>query len=119
MKSTACDLTTERSGAGAGATLVRSLAQSLAGSVSPAVDTQAEFVTEGMAAAPTATSSVKLELLPFAMGANRIAVTTWPALLNVQPEPVAETNVSPVGSVSVTVITPLVGAVPTLLAVSV
>ena len=52
---------------------------------------------------------------PAAMTVELVQVTVPAAKTQAQPVPVAETKVSPAGSVSVTVYTPLVGAEPSVL----
>ena len=68
----------------------------------------------------TLTLSVTSELAPAAMGvAALMQVTSWPVALHAQPVPAPLTNVKPAGSVSVTVIVPLLAANGALLTVSV
>ena len=55
-----------------------------------------------------------MELSPAAIGAARVAVTTWPEALKFQPAPAPLVNAIPAGSVSVTVVAPEVAAVPWL-----
>src|SRR5438067_270527 len=73
------------------------------GFISPSIATVAVLVTPGAAAAVTATVRVMLLVAPEARGPGFVQVTTWPLALQVQPSPVAETNVRPAGSVSVSV----------------
>src|SRR5690349_8397467 len=77
-----CDLLMDRFGA---ITVVGSVARSLVGSVSPGVLTLAEFVTDGTAAALTATFRSNAVLPPTPIPLGRIAVTTWPLALKPQP----------------------------------
>src|ERR1700736_892433 len=91
---------------GAAPTLVTSNAELLAllaaGSLPPATVT--ELVTDGTAVEATATVSViGLALVaPAAITPALVQVTSGGAETQAQPVPVAETKVSPVGSVSVT-----------------
>jgi len=119
VKSPTCDLVIERFGTGAGFTSVGSEARSFAGLVSPGVITVAEFVTPGSAAAPTATVRSNDELPPTAIEPRRMAVTTEPIVLKLQPEPEPATYVMPGGSVSRTVVAAKVGAEPEFATVSV
>src|SRR5215467_5045885 len=106
----------DRSGA---VIVVRSDAVLLAALLSPLVDTLAVLVTEGTAAAATLTVRV-IVLLPFApMGPAFVQVTTCTAAVQLHPVPTPDTNPNPAGNVSVTVIAPVVGAVPTLVTVRV
>jgi len=120
-----CDLTMVRSGA---VTVVRSLAVLLAALLSPGVDTEAVFVTGEAVAAATVTATVSVittePLLPaIGFAASCVHVTTCggPADVTEQVKfpPVPETKVMPVGSVSVTVMLPVVGLLPTLVTVRV
>src|SRR4051794_37761827 len=81
---------------------------------SPPPATLAMFVTDGIATWATPTVSVIGFALvpPAAMTALLVHVTTCAAAEQVQPVPVPDTNARPVGSVSLTVIVPEVGAVP-------
>src|SRR5688572_31885286 len=112
-----------RSGPGAPgaacATAVGSVAPLLAGFASPGVVTVAVLVTDGTAAAPTATVSAICRLPPGPIGPGVVQVTCWPAALQVQPGPTALTKLSPAGRVSVTVTTPAVALPPTFWTVSV
>jgi hypothetical protein len=84
----------------------------------PTIATVALLVTLGNAARPTATVNViGFPLAPAAIEVVLVHVTAWPAALHVQPVPVAETYVKPVGSVSVTVTVPLEASAPVLLGV--
>jgi molybdopterin biosynthesis enzyme len=69
------------------------------------------FVTPGTALAVGVTVSVMLFAnVPVGADAGVVQVTTWPAAAHVQLfTPVADTNVSPAGSVSVTVIGVVLG----------
>ena len=62
---------------------------------------------------------LKLVLAPGAIDATWIAVTTCPVTLKLHPLPEPDTNVSPAGKVSLTVVAPVVGALPMLLTVKV
>ena len=86
-----CDFERPRFGAAAGLTSVGSEARSPEGSTSPGVLTLAEFVTPGIAAAPTETVRSNDELPPAGIEAGRTALTTWPFALKLQPEPAPET----------------------------
>ncbi len=95
-------------------TVVGSVAVGVA--VSPPPLAVAELVTVAGAFAATLTVSIIGALdAPAAMTAALVHVTVCPAALHVQPVPVAALNVSPVGSVSVTVIVPDVATFPELL----
>ena len=73
------------------------------------------FVALGIAAAPTATTSaIGGAFVPGLTDVVDVHVTACPAPVHVQPGPVAETNVRPAGSVSATVIVPVVAALPLL-----
>ena len=48
-----------------------------------------------------------------------VQVTSWPAAPQLHPAPVAETNASPVASVSCSVVVPLMAVLPVLLTCSV
>src|SRR3989442_610673 len=92
----------------------RAMAQISVAAVSLAVKTVALLVTPGTAAAPTATVRLKLTLSPTAIGPAFVAVTIWPLALKDQLVPAPPTNVRPAGSVSSTVIAPVVARVPRL-----
>jgi len=90
------------------------------GSVSPASETVAVFVTPGTAPAATATTRAKLMLAPLAMGVEELVqLTVWPTAPHANPLPPLplETNVNPAGKVSMTVIVPVVAELPTLVTV--
>ena len=57
--------------------------------------------------------------LPGARGSLRLQITAWAAMLQVQPAPAADVGTSPVGTLSVTVIAPLVDPTPELVTVTV
>src|SRR4051794_29782976 len=83
-------------------------------------ETEAVLVTLGAAATPTATVSVMAgSVVPLVTGPARVQVTVPLAFAQVHPVPVAETYVSPVGSVSMTVIVPAADCGPLLVTVSV
>src|SRR5712692_2629118 len=84
--------------------------------VAPPPDTLAVFATLDTAATPTLAVHV-IRLV--AMGPAFVQVTVWPEAEQVQPVPVPTMKVRPVGRVSVTVIVPLVEAVPTFFTVRV
>ena len=73
------------------------------------LDTIAVLVTLLGAAAATATvTTILARVAPLASGlVLLVQVMAWPAAVHVQPLPMPETNVKPVGSVSVTVNGPL------------
>ena len=105
---------------GVGFTVVTSEEELLAALLSPAVDTLAVLVTEGTAAAPTLTVRVMLLVSLFpASGPAFVQVTTCALAEQLHPVPVPLTKPSPVGSVSLTVIAPLVCVLPTLVTVRV
>ena len=95
-------------------TVVGSTARSSAGSGSPGVETSAALTTDGIAAAETETVRAKTALSCGAMTPVKLAVTTGPKAAKVQPEPRPDTKPMPFGSVSTTVVAPVVGAVPSL-----
>src|SRR2546428_102153 len=72
-------------------------------SMSPVVSTYAWFVTDGSAAGPIETRTSHDTLAPGTSGPCRVAVTSCPFAVNVQPAPLPDTYVSPAGSVSTTV----------------
>lgn len=69
-------------------------------------ETLALFVTAGTALSAGETVSVIVELLPFARSPGFEQVTFCPIAEQLQPVPVPETKLKPVGSVSVTAIGP-------------
>src|SRR5215471_6749094 len=81
---------------------------------SPVVETVAVLITLGTAAAPTLTVNVIVVGALTASGPLFVHVTACWAAPQVQPCPVPDTNPSPVGRVSLTVIAPVVGVLPTL-----
>ncbi len=85
----------------------------------PPPDAVALFVT--VAAGPTTltTSEIEGDVAVVAIGVVVVHVTIWPAALHVQPVPVAETKVKPVGNVSVSVRVPVVAEVPLFVTLSV
>jgi len=89
--------------------------------VEPAPPPDAVALFNTVAAGPTTftTSEIVGDVAPLAIGVVVVHVTTWPEALHVQPVPVAEANVKPVGSVSVSVRVPVVGDVPLLVTLSV
>jgi hypothetical protein len=99
-------------------TLVGSVAVSFAVLTSPPPETVAVLVTE--LAADWATLTV-IEMAGndplLATMSVLVQVTTCTTIPQVQPVPVATVGVSPAGSVSVTVLVPLVAVPPTLLTV--
>jgi hypothetical protein len=98
---------------------VGSLAVSFAVLTSPPPETVAVLVTELPADCLTVTVIVMTGNDPLlATTAVLVQVTVCPAMEQVQPVPDAVTGVSPAGSVSVTVVVPLVAAPPMLLTVS-
>src|SRR6266849_547779 len=100
-----------RSGA---VTVVGSEDELLFGLMSPPPETVPVFVTDGNAATPTLTVAVNELLALAAIGPGLVQVPTWPTAFQVQPVPLAPVGVNPAGKVSVAVIRPLLGAVPTL-----
>jgi hypothetical protein len=100
-----CDFTMLRSSTGF--TVVGSELVLLAGLESvTGLDTVAVLVTDGAAVAPTPTVKVIVLDPPDASPLAAVHVTTWPDAEHDQPAPVPETNDSPAGSVSLTVMTP-------------
>ena len=91
-----------------------SLPRSFVGFTSPGVLTRTVLVTLGSAAASTLTVSAMLALPAAAIGPALVHVTTCPVAAHAKPPPVPLAKVSPVGSVSVTVIAPVVADDPTL-----
>jgi hypothetical protein len=115
VKFPVCDFLIVRTGA---VTFVGSVA--VAGFGEPPPDALAEFVTLGTAACATLTVRViGAAFAPALITAAVVQVTTWPAFVHVQPVPVADANVRPAGSVSVTVTVPDVLTLPVLLTASV
>ena len=94
-------------------TVVGSLAVLLLEFVSPDVATVAVLVTPGAAVVAGVTVRPKLELAFGARIPVFVQVTVCPEALQFHPAPAPETYVRPVGSVSVTVIVPVVPAPPT------
>src|SRR5260370_920233 len=81
--------------------------------------TVAEFITVAGALFATLTFSVIVEVPLIAMGvAASVQVTACPLAMHDQPVPVPLANVSPVGSVSVTVMVPVVATPPPLVTTS-
>ncbi len=83
------------------------------------VATVATFVTPGTAAGVAFTVRSNTRLSPAAIGGACVAVTVPPASAKLQPAPAPETKLRPAGSGSVTVMTSVVGPVPTLVTTSV
>ncbi len=100
-------------------TMVPSLALLLARFVSLELETVAVFVTPGIAVIVTPALRVIVLIAPVANEPVLVQVTVWPEAEQFHPEPVADTKLKPDGSVSVTVIIPLVAADPTFLTVRV
>ena len=96
-----------------GVTVVGSLELLLAALVSPDAATVAVLVTLGTAPAATVTVSVMALLPPAPMEPELVHVTACPPAEQLHPLPAPETKPRPVGSVSVTVVVPLVAADPT------
>src|SRR2546428_10306498 len=103
----------------AAVTMVESVAVLLDKLVSPAVETLAVLITLGTAAAATPTVRLKLVLPPADTGPAEKQVTVCPEARKLQPVPEPETKLKPVGSVSVTVMVPVVAPEPTFCRVSV
>src|SRR4051794_34352915 len=97
-------------------TVVESLAELFAGPSSVIVDTEAVLVTEGTAAAVGLTMTVMLGAAVIAASpAGRAQGAVWGTIPHVQPDPLgplADAGVRPAGSVSVTVVAPMVGPAP-------
>src|SRR5205085_3395796 len=100
-------------------TVVGSLSESLAAFASFGVETVAVLSTEGTAACATPTVSVMALVAEGASGPPLVQVTFCPLAAQFQFVPVPETKLKPVGSVSVTVIVPVVLHAPTLVTFSV
>src|SRR5438105_1508983 len=98
---------------GAAFTVVKSDDELFPVLVSPAVETLAVLVTLGTAPAATLTVSVILLLAVATKGPAFVQVTTCATAEQLQPVPVPDTNPSPVGYVSLTVIVPVVAVLPT------
>jgi hypothetical protein len=82
----------------------------------PVVAAVAVFEMLAPALSATAVVNVTLPAAPAAaIGPGLVQVTSGATLAHVQFVPVPEINVSPVGSVSVTVMVPVVAALPVLL----
>jgi hypothetical protein len=98
-KSPVCVFVTERAGI---VTVVKSLALPLFGAPPP--DELAVLVTLGAAAAPTPTTSeIGWPMPDAAITVELVHVTAAPTAEQVQPVPVALTNVRPVGKLSIIV----------------
>ena len=110
MKFAAWRLSNARSGTPC--TAVGSLSRSLAALRSPGVATVAALTTPGTAAESTFTVIVKLVLSAAEIESEWVAVTICPDGAKLQPAPFALANVMPAGSVSVTVVAPVVAAEP-------
>ena len=111
-----CDLLTLTS---TRSTVVGSLAVLLTALMSPFVATRATLVRPGAAAGATLTVSVITLLAAGASAAGLVHVTACATAPHVHPAPLAEIKPRPAGSVSATVITPVVAPVPTLVTVRV
>src|SRR5262245_14253651 len=72
-------------------TAVTSVSESFAAVRSPEVVADAEFETDGTAAAPTATVTVKIVESPGARAPPYVPVRLWPAGTKPQPAPAADT----------------------------
>jgi len=118
VKLPVCDVLMVRSGA---VMVVGSFEELLAALLSLGVATLAVLVTGELASAVALTVTVRVMVLalgaPMLIGPGFVQVTTCPAALQVQLVPAPLTNPSPAGSVSVTVIAPVVAAVPMLVTV--
>lgn len=101
VKLPVCDLLSKRSALVI--TVVGSLAVLLASVGSVVVLETLAVLVAVIAVAPTATVKLIVELAPEAKGLGLVQVTVCPAAEQVQPVPVPDTNVKPVGKVSVTV----------------
>src|SRR5437870_6127733 len=95
-------------------TVVKSVALSFAGLLSPCVVTVAVLVTLGSVALSTLTVSVIVLLVTAAIGPLYVQLTIWPLAEHVHPAPLAETKLKPAGKLSVTVVGPVVLPMPTL-----
>ena len=98
-------------------TVTTSVASLLVLLVSPPPDTVAVLLTLGAAGAETATVNViGLALVaPALITPALVQVTVCPVALHAHPVPLAETYAKPVGKASVTVIVPLLAALPAAL----
>lgn len=92
-----------------GAKTVVSAAALFAELVSPAVAMTAEFVNPPETDAPTLTVIVSCEAALAEIIPAFVHVATWPAPVQLQPAPPPDTKLIPAGSVSVTVVIPVVG----------
>jgi hypothetical protein len=102
-------------GAGAAFTVIVSVEELFAAFVSPGVETVAVLLTLPVTVDDTATTNEILPAAPAAaIGPGFVQVTVCPAAEHDHAVPAAETNVMPVGNVSVTVMTPVVADVPAL-----
>jgi len=108
-----CDFAIAR--AGLPASVVGSVAVGVL--MAPPPLTVTELVTEPGAPTALTVKVIGAPFAPAAMAVVLVHVAVWPAPLHVQPVPVAALKVNPVGSVSVTVMVPVVGDVPALLSV--
>src|ERR1700722_13947293 len=91
----------------------------LAGFGSPGVTTYAVLVTAGCAAVPSSTVSVAALVAPGAIGPALAQLTTWATAVHDQPVPAPLVYDTPAGSVSVSVMAPVLAPEPTLLTDSV
>jgi hypothetical protein len=111
VKLPACDFASAKTGAPE--SVVGSVALGVL--VAPPPETLTEFVTEPAGPAALTVNAMELPAAPAAMAVVLVQVAICAEPLHVQPVPLAALKVSPAGSVSVTVIVPLVAAVPVLL----
>ncbi len=100
-------------------TVVGSVARSFAAFPSPAVATRAMFVTAGTAPARTLTFTVTVLVPLIARGPGLVQVTTWPAMPQPHPEPLAPVGVRPAGTESMSVSVPKVAALPAFVTIRV
>src|SRR5579864_1548665 len=84
-----------------------------------AFETVARFVTPGYASGPTSTVSVMVLEPPGFTGLEFVQITAGSIVAQVQPLPLTEATANPCGSASVTVITPEVVVMPTLVIITV
>src|SRR5438552_12997266 len=98
---------------GAAFTVLHSFPTRRSSDLSPVVETLAVLVTLGTAPAATLTVNVIVLLPVAANGPASVQVTTRATGEQLQPVPVPDTNPSPGGNVSLSVIVPVVAALPT------
>src|SRR5438552_2722084 len=103
---------------GAAFTVLHSFPTRRSSDLSPVVETLAVLVTLGTAPAATLTVSVIVLQAGTAHVSTLVTRTTCITAEPLQPVPVPDTNPSPVGNVSLTVMVPVVAVLPTFVTAS-